>query len=279
MSGVSSAGTNHRIIPLTGVENARDLGGLVTRDGRRVAGGVFVRSAALDGLTGGDRRSLEGRGIAVVLDLRSDLERTERPGRWPADRLVAAPLAHDGEMVDVVAQIQRGGLLGAPLDALWAETISTFATRFVPTMRRIFEVFAQASLGRGVLFHCRGGKDRTGVVAMLLLEGLGVARREIVSDFLYTNVQVDAEARAALVAAEFSRIKGTPVAPSEVFAFAGVRAEWLEGAYRFIEERYGSVQRYLEEEIGADLADLRARFLEGRPAPGMEAGADRLPSP
>lgn len=251
-----------RVIDLASLENARDLGGLSTGDGRRVVCGVFSRSAALDSLTDSDRRVLEHLGVAVALDLRSDMERAERPARWPSDRFVAAPLADDGEMVDVVARIERGDLLGRELEALWEANIATFAVRFVPAVRRVFDVFAGARPGRGVLFHCRGGKDRTGVVAMLLLESLGVVREEIVSDFMYTNVQVPPEERAAVVAAALSGIKGRPVAPSEVFPFAGVRREWLDGAYGILEERYGSVAAYLTDEVGVDVAGFRERFLE-----------------
>jgi protein-tyrosine phosphatase len=250
-----------RIIDLTSLENARDLGGLRTGDGRRVVPGVFARSAALDSLTDADRAVVERLGITVALDLRSDMEREERPSRWPAERLVTVPLAHDGEMVDVITRIQSGDLLGRDLEVLWEANIATFAVRFVPAIRRVFDVFAGARPGRGVLFHCRGGKDRTGAVAMLLLESFGVAREAIVRDFMYTNVQVPTDERAAVVAAEFSRIKGTPVAPSEVFPFAGVRREWLERAYAVLEERYGSVVSYLVDEVGVDVTGFRERFL------------------
>jgi protein-tyrosine phosphatase len=258
---VVSVSPARRVIELTSLENGRDLGGLPTGDGRRVIPGVFVRSAALDVLTDVDRNALEQMGIVTALDVRSDMEREERPARWPSDRLVAVPLADDEEMVGVVARIMSGDILGAELETLWEANIATFATRFIPAIRRIFGVFAAAGPGRGVLFHCRGGKDRTGVVAMLLLEALGVVRSEVFDDFLFTNAQVGTEERAAAVAAEFSRITGTPVDPAEVFPFAGVRREWLEGAYAAIEERFGSVERYLAEVIGVDLTGFRGRFL------------------
>jgi protein tyrosine/serine phosphatase len=171
-------------------------------------------------------------------------------------------------MVEVVSRIMRGDVLGAELEALWEANIAGFATRFVPVIERIFAVFADAGPGRGVLFHCRGGKDRTGVVAMLLLEALGVLRSEIFDDFLFTNTQVRTDERASAVAAEFSRITGTPVDPTDVFPFAGVRREWLEGAYAAIEERFGSVERYLTEAVGVDVAGFQRRFLTPGQAPG-----------
>jgi len=254
--------SERRVIELSSVENVRDLGGVRTGDGRWVAHRVFVRSAALDTLTEEDRGALERLGLVTALDLRFGIEREERPGRWPADRLVAVPISHDGETADVLTRIQRGDLLGPDLEALWAANVGTFAVRFAPAIRSVFEVFAAAGPGRGVVFHCRGGKDRTGVVAMLLLEALGVAREDVYDDFLLSNVQVDTEARAAAVAAEFSRIAGSPVTPSDVFPFAGVRREWLEGAYAAIEERFGSVERYLVGELGVDVAAFQERFLE-----------------
>lgn len=271
--GVSAGDPATRIVPLISVENARDLGGLATVDGRRVVRGVFVRSAALDGLAAADRESLERLGFVTALDLRSDLERAERPSRWPPERVVAAPLADDGQTADVVARIMRGDLLGDELEAFWELAVATFALRFVPSIRRVFEVFAEASPGNGVMFSCRGGKDRTGVVAMLLLEALGVRRDEIMADFMATNAQMSTEVRAELVAAEFARLKGTPVAPADVFPFAGVREGWLEGAYRLVEARFGSVQHYLVEEIGVDLGAFRERFLE--PPAADEGSADR----
>jgi len=41
-----------------------------------------------------------------------------------------------------------------------------------------------------------------------------------------------------------------------------VRREWLEGAYAAIEERFGSVERYLVGELGVDVAAFQERFLE-----------------
>ena len=64
-----------RLVPLEGAANFRDLGGYRTADGRSVRWGTLFRSDALSELTPGDVKTVQGLGLRLVCDFRSDPER------------------------------------------------------------------------------------------------------------------------------------------------------------------------------------------------------------
>ena len=95
--------------------------------------------------------------------------------------------------------------------------------------------------------HCTAGKDRAGTAAALVLMALGVPRETVFEDYLLTNRYWDRGGRekpgmdAETVASIFS-----------------ARAEYLDAAFTAIEDRYGTVQAYLEEHVGLDDTALGA---------------------
>ena len=253
-----------RVVRLERVPNLRDLGGLPAGNGRRVVSGRIFRSGSLHEMTEADRTALEALGVRIVIDLRSPFEQRHHPHSWPAGRLVLAPLADDGVVAAIFARFEAGTLSGREVEDWWQLTgVLDCPTRHAASIRTIFTTLLQAGPDDGVLYHCTGGKDRTGVVSALILEALGVAREVILSDFLLSNV--DAEARAAEFLALLSRTGGSQMSAPAAFALAGVKEEWLDALFRRIAERFGSVESYLTDEVGIGtegLAALRARYLE-----------------
>lgn len=253
-----------RVIPLEKVHNLRELGGLPTADGRRVAPGRLFRSGSLHEMTGSDRAALEARGVSVVIDLRSAFEQARQSYDWPAGRRVAAPLADDGTVAAIFARFGTGGLSEADVEDWWNLTgVFDIPVAHRDSVGVIFGTLLDAGPAEGVLFHCTGGKDRTGVAAALVLESLGVTREAILADFLLTNL--GARARAAEFIEWMKRATGRALTPEAAYWLAGVKGEWLEEFFRRVADRFGSVARYLREELGvgpADVAALRAGYLQ-----------------
>lgn len=168
-----------RTLVADGLRNARDLGGLRTRDGDTTPRGRFFRSESVDGLTEDGWEALRAAGIRTVVDLRTESERSRDTGVRPA-WLTTVPVDHD-DLDDRAfwADFWDNGLVGTPL--YYLEHLARKPERTVAVLRAL----AGAEPG-GVLFHCAGGRDRTGIVALALLSIADVEPAEVVADYLRT---------------------------------------------------------------------------------------------
>ncbi len=169
-----------RLLPLSGAFNFRDLGGYVGRDGRVTRWGTLFRSDTLHELTETDVALLRSLGLVTVIDLRTSRE-LERTGRGPlAPEPVAfrhLSLIRDGEGEAMAAP----GLLGEELSERYLWYLDVGRESLVDALALVSE---PASLP--LVFHCAAGKDRTGVLAALVLDILDVADEVIVADYLIT---------------------------------------------------------------------------------------------
>lgn len=245
--------------------NLRDLGGLKTADGRHVAHRRLYRSGSLHELTRQDGPALEALGIGIVIDLRSDWERMSQPYDLPA-RVVAAPLVDDESVKSIHAAFDSGTITNEALEDWWNLTrVFQAPEEHAASLTTVFKTLVDAAPGEGVLFHCRGGKDRTGLVSALVLDALGVTWDEIVSDFMRSNLPLDDEHLAAHLAPVLAALAPNGLSSEALFSLIGVRREWLEDLFGRIEGSYGSVTRYVTDTLGigsVGLAILRDRYLE-----------------
>jgi protein-tyrosine phosphatase len=121
-----------------------------------------------------------------------------------------------------------------------------------------------------LVFHCAGGKDRTGTLAALILTALGVPEQTVIADYMLTNRYLDVAALAAAprvgadaADAGFSFLR--TLSPEMRAPLLTCHPSLLQGALRAVEARHGSVLAYVDEVlgIGADgIAALRQRLLE-----------------
>lgn len=190
--------TRSRAITWEGFHNARDLGGLPTRDGRRTRFGAAIRSADLRFVTPRGWRAAYEAGVRTIVDLRNHDEirpdaghrRTELAGSAqfiaaeagslapPGMERVEAPL--DGiEDVGFWQHLNAEGLNGTPL--YYRPFLDGKADRCAAVITAI----ALARPG-GVLFHCSAGRDRTGLVALLLLSMVDVEPETVADDYELT---------------------------------------------------------------------------------------------
>jgi protein-tyrosine phosphatase len=176
-------------IDLEGAHNVRDLGGLPAAGGRTRAG-VLLRADGLDALTPGDvRRLVDDVRLAQVIDLRAPSERDERTeGSLAGAGVVMTPLPviddHDIQRRrdDRTRRSQSGEVPAAIMAAGYVELAELGATALTTALRRIV-----APGGSPAVIHCSAGKDRTGVLAALLLAVAGVDRELIVADYAATQ--------------------------------------------------------------------------------------------
>ena len=192
-------------MPLQGCVNFRDLGGYPGLGRRRVQAGRLFRSDALQDLTPDDASVLQDRlGLAAIIDLRNTDE-AARDGVGPLPGL-GLDYAHfpllDGRGFPPIAGHPADGNPGPGQSrAEWGRPRSDIVQRLSDTYLWILDNSGgqlaaainaiAARLGRPLVFHCSAGKDRTGMVAALLLELLGVAPEIRAVDYLLTNLAVD----------------------------------------------------------------------------------------
>jgi protein tyrosine/serine phosphatase len=172
-----------------GCFNARDLGGLKLSNGQETLWGSIIRADSLDKLTLDDWRDVENYGVRTVIDMRSDFERTaisEHPVFEQRDSEHDISKHH----ISAIRTIHRPleDQQDAEFWTQWLRFSSTpiyygaFLTHCPANVAGIFREIAQAQAG-GVIFHCARGRDRTGLIAILLLALAGVTSSEIVDDY------------------------------------------------------------------------------------------------
>lgn len=157
-----------RRIPLGKMNNLRDLGGYPAGDGVTVWE-RFLRGDNPAGLSEQDIQWLRERDITTIVDLRSGEELARQP-----DQLRGQPgfLYHHCPLVG----IEKLPNLEADIGRAYFEAMDRLTC-----VGRAMRILAAAP--GGVLFHCTAGKDRTGILAMLLLSLAGVAREDILADY------------------------------------------------------------------------------------------------
>jgi protein-tyrosine phosphatase len=168
---------SERHLDWDGCFNVRDLGGLPTTDGRWTRSGAILRADSLDELTEAGWEALRAHGVRTVVDLRNDDERAApAASERPADiETIHVPLDAIDES-DFWEDWYDGPQFATPL--YYAPHLKRFPERSAAAVAAI----ADARPG-GVVFHCAGGRDRSGQVAMLVLSLCGVAPEQIATDY------------------------------------------------------------------------------------------------
>lgn len=230
-----------RTITVDGLVNVRDLGGLRRSDGTYTPYGVFFRSENVDWVrpTGWDQ--LRALGVRTVVDLRQPGERARDLQARPAWlRTIAVDL--DGlENTDFWKDYWDNGLVGTAL--YFIPHLSAMPER----AGRVLAALARAPDG-GVLFHCMGGRDRTGMISLLLLMAAEVEPEQIVADYMETVRRGD------LRAASLNRNNDEPL----LEALCATHGTTTEGAFRAAIERLDLQAFFLAAHLTtAELAAIR----------------------
>ncbi|MEV5968995.1 tyrosine-protein phosphatase [Streptomyces sp. NPDC051921] len=244
-----------RHISFERLHNFRDLGGYRTADGGTVRWETLYRSDSLAKLAGPDARPADLErfrelNVATVIDLRYPWE-IEKRGRHPESE----PQAWHNLSIEHRPYDQTQ--IDPELDP-WrylADRFAEVALDGKAELREALEIIAAAD--GPLVFHCAAGKDRTGLLAALVLGLLDVSDEQILADFALTELATErfvVDWKAANPGREL-RWPGFGRAPAEIMrlVLADLRAE------------YGSVYAYATGHVGLDPAvvdALRARLVE-----------------
>lgn len=239
-----------------GCFNVRDLGGHPTEDGRETRFGAYVRADSVERLTDAGWQALVDYGVRTVVDLRLAEERqVDPPAGLPIvslHRPLVADFGHpDWEEINALS-------LGAQPPESTRLVYVQFLERYRDRFGEAVSAIADAEAEGAVLFHCMGGKDRTGLTTALLLRVAGVERSSIAADYALSgeNLRVMLDAWIADAPDDQERELRTRISATP--------AEAMLGVLDTLDERYGGAEEYLRaagvrEEL---LERMRARLLE-----------------
>ncbi len=242
---------NHprRLIGLEAVHNFRDLGGYPTAGGRSTKWRTLFRSDGLYRLRGADDMSrVMQLGLKSVIDLRTEREQREQ-GIFPIDDIEVT--FHHLSIVDVTWSDTETPEFDDEVEFLvwgYRDMLEIGSSRFADAMH----VLAQTD-SLPAVFHCAAGKDRTGVLAALLLSSLGVEDAHICADYGLTQ---DAMRRSIA----WSKVHRPELAER----YASIPKAYLAADPRAMQiiltelaQQHGSVRNYVRE-IGVADATVEA---------------------
>jgi len=234
--------TVDRRIPFEQVFNFRDLGGYTGEGGRTVRWRTLFRADGLNRLQPEERDVIAGLGIATVVDLRTK-EEAEHGGRFPTHVWEVA--YHHLPMFDVLPDWPAD--IGDPALYLAERYLEMFDSGRA-TLATIFGLLAREE-SYPLVFHCAAGKDRTGIVAALVLDVLGVDDDVIAADY---GLSQEAMERLMVWAREQQGVFMTPRAPIPSAAVEARPATMLAFLER-VRARTGGGDATLED-LGLDAA-------------------------
>jgi protein-tyrosine phosphatase len=222
-------------LTIEGSYNVRDLGGYPTSDGHFVREKTLIRAGNLDHITAAGQQQLIDYGVKTIIDLRDTWETQRFP--------------------DVFAQSTAVTYLNIPfLGDKYLEDEDPSA-RVVSTIQDIYCIYldhCQEQIGAiisaiaeatpSIVFHCHAGKDRTGLIAALVLGAIGVEDSTIAEDYAQTTLQAD----RSVIGIDWS-----------------AEPETMLGTLNYLQANYGGVANYLQlcGLSGTQLQDMQARFV------------------
>jgi protein-tyrosine phosphatase len=250
-----------RKLALSGCYNFRDLGGYRTTDGLRLKWRRLFRADGLTRLDAGDCAILAGFGLATVIDLRTADEVGQR-GRFPEGYLEVE--YHHLPLADVLPSEQDLARYAEPA-FVTDRYLRLFAEGWSSISRAVRLMAAPGALP--AVFHCSAGKDRTGVLAALVLGFLGVPDDSIVEDYALSGAAM-VQLLESLKKEYSDNVEAVErYAPAVTSAHPEAMADFLAG----IREQHGGFDDLAGSlEITDEVAALRRELLE---APSEQTSA------
>jgi protein-tyrosine phosphatase len=248
--------TRSRHVPFEGARNVRDLGGYPTTDGGTTRWGLVYRADGLQSLTAHDVERFSELDIRTIYDLRRDAEREQRPNKVPSTSLcITTPMDEAGVTIEATTMFdERSGerMLRTIYGGLLTHSGALLGTMFTAM---------SAPGGVPALFHCHAGKDRTGLVAAVLLDALRVDRELVLDDYVLTTEFRKREHQED----SFQNLVKSGMAPEAAAGVLGAPRWAMAETLAELDSVYGGVDSYLVEQCGmtpTSIERLRDQLVE-----------------
>ena len=238
------------VLEVDGVNNFRDVGGMLA-DGGRIRSGVLLRSGQLSAATTAGVNEVRRR-VAHIVDLRDGEEVAAEPTEIEGPDTTHLPL--------FLGSVRSFFETDTSLEDLYLHLLEESGDRLAAAIRIIAE-------GEPTLVHCTVGKDRTGVTVALALAAVGADREAIVADYALTESLLPAERSQRIAAYLRSQ---HPQAVHAVALATQSPAPVMRALLEQVDERWGSAAGYLRANGMTDqeLESLRRALVEEVPEQG-----------
>ena len=251
-------------IKLKGSKNIRELGNIKSANGT-LKKGAFLRGSHLQRLTDKDIKILtEQYNVTAILDLRSSREVMERPDvsipdtiyrHYPIFGGAVKGITHERATENAEQSSNQNNMC-----KLYEEMVSE---KYAENLKKIFTFILNRKAKDGaLLFHCSEGKDRTGIVTMILLWLLDVPKETIMQDYLYTNTVNEKKAKKSYFF--ISLFQGDNLHAEHVRDAYLAKEEYLTAAIKKIENDWGNAENFVHKALGIDtevIVNFRKEFL------------------
>ncbi|KAK7695400.1 hypothetical protein QCA50_000036 [Cerrena zonata] len=243
-------------VTIPGVVNVRDLGSYPTdQPGIITKPGLLYRSAEISSVTDEGKAKLQELGIKKVFDLRSDTEISKWTTPCPeieGIQVIRAPVFkiedYSPEMMAKRFELYASGKTEAFME-LYSQILDNGGVAFGQILRHVRD-----KPDEPCIMHCTAGKDRTGVIAAILLKLAGVSDSDIAEDYSLTRVGREPSREKVM-----ARLTKEPLFASNSEAALNMftsRPETMLAFLKVIEEKYGGVVEYLKKYVHLSEEDI-----------------------
>ena len=247
-------------IKIKGLRNTREISQFTTVDGRKLKKNSLIRSSRLDKLSERKRNKfLDDYNIDTVIDLRTKVEIEEgNPLEYPEDVTYYHIPVLDQAYFGVTHEKKMRTALFKESKKMDKEYSSkdfmvnmyksiVFEEYSQNQFKTFFDVLLNKGEG-GIVFHCTGGKDRTGMASLFILTLLGVSKEDILADYAMSDYSNRHHNRilSTLIKLFIPYRNFKRVLNDLLYA----KKEYLEKTIIALEEAYGSIMNFLREVIG-----------------------------
>jgi protein-tyrosine phosphatase len=229
-----------RQLAFDGASNLRDLGGYTTTDGRQTRWRQFVRSATLNGISEKGQRDLIDYGVGAIIDLRAPSFLETSPNIFAKSDEIA--FHHHDFWGD-----RLKGFKTSPAPQGQAEKLADlYCAGLDKCSGVIVEILTTMTQGdHTTVFHCGAGKDRTGIIAAMLLGLAGVPHDTVAADFALTDRYLEDPNRNHT---ETDPLTILPNANGDLFPvyMYSCLPQTMLLSLKYLDENYGGIEGYLQ---------------------------------
>lgn len=231
-------------LPLKGSYNTRDLGGYATYDGTATRFNQFLRSDEVGYLDKDDISFLKEYGVKTVIDLRTVDEIEQIPN--PFENEPSIQFHHISLISQTMIQEMTENFNTVSMDVNYINTLE----KEKRSIARVLKVILESEEGC-VLFHCSAGKDRTGIIAMLLLGIAGVDYQDIITNYepSFANISHNPRVKKMIM-------RDVPAMMLSNYTF-------MQKTLKHIDYKYGSIKDYVKSLgfIHSEINQIRNRLI------------------
>ncbi len=245
------------------IRNIRDIGGITTKDGRKIKANKLIRSDSLFNASSKDITDLNNL-IDMIIDLRSDREITSKPDpHLDNAKFIHLPVNEKQTKVSIVKTYAENpeGARKFMIDNYTSLVTSEYS---ILKFQKFVHLLLQEK-NKAILWHCSAGKDRTGFATIIVLELLEVSRDVILEDYLYSNNCVENKKLRTLdlikkhnLDLDINNSEKISVFHKTLDYLSTVREEYFFSLYDKIKELYGNFDGFLNK--GLKITD-KQRYL------------------